>query len=177
MDIIIIVILLIIYVLLGRSPLHRITGGSGNSIIFVSAITQQMADKSAKNIAKVLGKSWRIVKQSDTINADIREAVKTGNIVVSGHDLSHSVIDSDIRPDLHIHVSPMPHSSPEELMANKSVIMAALVSGGGKPNKPVDTIWDDYVTVLGKSSINSIIQYGSAEDIREVCETYKFIKS
>lgn len=176
MDLIIIIIILLIY--LGVLRRHDIiTGGEKHSIIFVSAITQDMANKSASKIVRMLGKNWKLVKQSSDINNSIRSAAESSNIVVSGSDLSHSVIESDIRPDLHIHVSPMPHTTPEELMANKSVIMASLVSGGGKSGKSADTLWDDYISVLGKSSINSIIRYGSQEDLKEVCETYKYIKS
>ncbi len=176
MDLIIIIILLLIYLGICHPP-HIITGGAQYSIIFVSAITQDMANKSASKITRMLGKNWKLIKQTPDINTSIRDASAIGNIVVSGRDLSHSVIDSDIKPDLHIHVSPMPHSTPEELMANKAVIMAALISGGGKSDKPVDSLWDDYISILGKSSINSIIQYNNQKDLRDVCETYRFVKT
>ncbi len=176
MDIIIIIILLLIVLGFRRSP-KIITGGGQYSIIFISAITQDMANKSAKRILKILGSNWKLLKNTNDINSAIRSVVTTSNIIVASNNLSHSIIDSDIRPDIHIHVSPMPHTTPEELMANKSVIMASLVSGGGKNSKSADTLWDEYVDTLGKSSINSIIQHNNYNDIKQICETYKFIKA
>ncbi len=118
-----------------------------------------------KKVGQSVVKKIKNYKHVHTDGEDIK-IEKAKGFIITGQDLRDDKIP---KPDIHIHLTYIPYSGPQNLYEYKKILIDEISRHARISETQALLKWEKYVEIMGKSSINTVLMFkdigGSVDSI------------